>query len=335
MSIPHWKQAAVPTTESPIPKRQITRTVTLNVDAPAKVSQPQPRPSGSVPAPIQAPPTVTATSTAREGEQGRQPKVVFKIPQRPSICATTPNVATRDPRIAKSSTPNPATLVITSTVQNCTVTSQAAPVVNNTTDQRVSVKERLGNRFAVKHQPSTSFIIPSDSAPNSLPTNTANDEKPQPKPPGLYTNTFRLMQAAQQTTKNVQQPHPDLPSFVREALESKQLIELKIPSFATGTQKYEPLFFRLFERTCRVFMFDECNSHDCQFEHQLPDHDMVRKTLDRIGNERTIEFYDEFICRNQKLFDFYLSEFTGYFGKHGMNAKLKQMVENCIERKVI
>lgn len=336
MSIPRWKQQAAPKETPPrkLPiSNLVTKTITINTNASAKVAQPPKtlvRPFASVP----------------QKEPVQPQKMVFKIPQRPNITKTivtsavTPSVSAvnRDPRMTKGGAPNNATVttatVTTATDQSRNETSQVASAVSNTAGQRLSVKDRLGNRFAGKPTGS-SFIIPDETSAQAK--TGAIGQKNQPNVPSLYTNTFRLMQAtqAQEIDKNVQQPHPDLPDFVRQALVSKLPTELKIPEFATGIQKYEPLFFRLFERTCRVNMCDECNSNECQFEHKFPDQDIFRKTLDRIEQKRVVEFYDEFICRNQKLFDFYLPEFSEYFGKHSMTAKLKQMVNDCNERKVI
>ncbi|XP_055319636.1 probable replication factor C subunit 1 isoform X2 [Sitodiplosis mosellana] len=345
MSIPRWKQAAVTETPPQKPKivHTVNRTITMNGegDAPAKE-----------PASLARAPSSTLTISKTSGELGRQPRVLFKIPHVPKTTnsatnAVASNAVSRDPRMSKDAVPStaaaPPTMTTATTttaarVQNHIGTSRAAPLANNTGGQRVSVKERLGNKYAVKS--GSSFIIPNDtSAPNSVPASTAAPaQNQQPKLPGLYRNTFRSMQAAahtQQTPRNIQKPHPDMSAVVREALESKlNAGELKMPEFAAGLQKYEPLFFRLFERTCRVFIQDDCNSTECQFEHKLPDLDIFRKTLDKIGPKRVMEFYDEFICRSQKLFDYYLAEFSKFFGKHSMTAKLTQMVEDCIERKV-
>lgn len=306
-----------------MPKRQIVNTFrkTITNTTTNVASSPVVTPAASMP-----------TTTAPSDEQHRQPKVIFKIPHVSNVHSA--STANRDPR---TKGPAPPTTTATGVAENSAQTPQSITVISNAGGQRVSVKDRLGNKFAGKS--SSSFIIPNEtSTQNVSPASTGLPvQKQQPKPSGLYTNTFRRMQEAknQQTDKNIQQPHPDLPSFVNEALKRKLPAELKMPAFATGTQKYEPLFFRIFERTCRVFMHDECNSHDCSFDHQLPDLEIFRKALDRVSKERVVEFYDEFICRNQKLFDFYLPEFTAYFGKHSITAKLKQMVEDCNERKVI
>lgn len=345
MFTPKWKKTGA--VETPLPKQQIvhkiTRTITMTGDATVTVSVPS----------VRAPVSTLAPSSASSNELGRPSKVLFKIPQlkKPTNSATntvTSNAVNRDPRISKDVTPNiaataaPPSIVTAAKVQNNNETASIAPLANNVGGQRVPEKQRLGNRFAVKSSRS-SFIIPNDtSASNSVPVSTSiaavSVQKQQPKKAGLYTSTFRSMQAAQshQSRRNIQQPHPDMPEFVREALESKlNATELKIPEFAMGTQKFEPLFFRVFERTCRTFIQDDCNSTECQYEHKLPDSDFFRKTLDRIDAKRVVELYDDFICRNQKLFDFYFLEFTTFFGKNSMTFKLKQMVEDCIERKVI
>lgn len=82
-------------------------------------------------------------------------------------------------------------------------------------------------------------------------------------------------------------------------------------------------------------MSDTCqNPNECQLEHRLPDHDYFRTSLDKMFQSSVIDLYENYMCRNDKLFNFYIEDFCKYFGKNNLTDTLKQMVEDCNERHV-
>lgn len=69
-------------------------------------------------------------------------------------------------------------------------------------------------------------------------------------------------------------------------------------------------------------------------EHILPDHKWFRKSLDKMFQKNVIDLYDNYMRRNQKLFDFYFDVFCDFFADNKLCDKLTQMVNDCNERKV-
>lgn len=130
-----------------------------------------------------------------------------------------------------------------------------------------------------------------------------------------------------------QQATFSLPSFA--ALTSTTAVQLIYPSFATGPQQYEPAFTYIFKRVCRLHMHDACaNQNECRMEHIFPDHRWFRKSLDKMFQKNVIDLYDNYMRRNQKLFDFYFDVFCDFFADNKLGDKLTQMVNDCNERKV-
>ncbi|XP_031621724.1 uncharacterized protein LOC116339808 [Contarinia nasturtii] len=263
------------------------------------------------------------------------PKAIFKIPARVITNKTISGAenVSRDPRMAISTVqniPGPANSV---PVEKNVEASSQAP--NNVQPQRLSVKDRLGSRISGKpftplNGQKTGFII------NNSTDGPINDTPPTQRATGTtpFSNAHRNM-ASTQAQINVQQPHPDLPTFMRKELEQKSLCAFEMPSFATTSQRYDRIFHRIFERTCHLNMNEACLlPHECQLNHQLPDHNYFRSCINKMDRKRVIDLYDEFMCRCQKLFDFYFVDFCDYFGQHGLTDKLKKMVNDCNMRKV-
>lgn len=356
MSIPRWKQTIIekekppqtqlqpqpPPTEKQIDK-SIKVSITTNCNTWAKSVKLAPPPTQ----PVKATPI---------GE-----RVVFKIPRRTIEDDTTSSAgvsntpsANRDPRMTRY--PVTENVTTSAPAENIAEQTQVPITSDNTHDGRISVKDRLGNRLRDKPSipsnfPNSGFIINDKTVgPIKAPMKriianpqlaSAQNQQCKPSPvaePFLKSiPNIAPAQSGQPSVYrlNVQQPHPDLPVFIRNGLEKKNLRTFEMPAFATVSQKYERVFYRLFERTCHHHMQNACpHPNECQLNHQLPDHDFFRTSIKKMDQKRVIDLYDEFMCRCQKLFDFYFVDFCDYFGEHMLTEKLKQMVDDCIERKV-
>lgn len=124
-----------------------------------------------------------------------------------------------------------------------------------------------------------------------------------------------------------------LPTFA--ALTTKNVSQMTLPSFATGPQQYEPPFTYLFKKVCRLYMHDACdNPNECGLEHICPNPRYTRSLLNKMYQKSVIDLYDNYMRRNIKLFNFYFEMFSDYFADKNLIDKLKQMVEDCNERKV-
>lgn len=219
----------------------------------------------------------------------------------------------------------------------------AAPAVQKV-DQRVSTA--LTQNTPIVALASTSLPVCTPKPFGSTPKPEAPlvaEQKPTAelapeKTPALAVS----LQSAQKTETKAQpigisEPYQQatfsLPSFA--ALTSKTAVQLIYPSFATGPQQYEPAFTYLFRRVCRLHMHDACaNQNECRMEHILPDHKSFRKSLDKMFQKNVIDLYDNYMRRNQKLFDFYFDVFCDFFADNKLCDKLTQMVNDCNERKV-
>lgn len=334
MEMPRWKRLEVEKEkqpQSPVQQKQqqqptqqlqsqfrqnrhvnISKGVTVTIcGASAKASQPPPLP-------------VSRPMNEPVGQQ-----LLFNNPERLTITksnnTTIPESVNRDPRMAKTVAQNVAGPAISapSTEKNADPLQKSG---NN--PPRLSVKDRLGNRVGGKpftHQ-KTGFIINNNTAG---PMNGAAPKAIEKRATGAFSNLSRN-QTGTASQINVQQPHPDLPTFVRKELEQKSLCTFQMPSFATTSQRYDRIFHRIFERTCHLYMHDACaQPHECQLNHQLPDHDYFLSCINKMEKDRVIDLYDEFMCRCKKLFDFYFIDFCDYFGQRGLTGNLKKMVDDC------
>lgn len=108
-------------------------------------------------------------------------------------------------------------------------------------------------------------------------------------------------------------------------------MELVVPSFSS-TVYTENTFSFIFGKVCRRFMYEKCpnNPNNCSLQHCLPDIDTFKSNLGKSSLANVIELYEVFILRNQLLFDTYFEEFAIYFGKHGVERKLDDMVMDCV-----
>lgn len=160
--------------------------------------------------------------------------------------------------------------------------------------------------------------VPSSSS--SAATSQMDQPQPQPQP---------------QSQPLVQ---PTAPAFVWKNRAASELI---MPSFALGPQKYEPVFTYLFKTTCRVFMQrkeqqpsgnQHCGNPDCRLEHRFPDHSYFRSKIEKMFRNSVIDLYENYMRRNEQLFDCYFEDFCHYFGTHGLLDNLMQMAEDCVAR---
>lgn len=281
-------------------------------------------------------------------------KVVFKVP--------------RDPRLTRSVTHSGSIIrVVQNDVLETTETSVSAPVqiapqvalpsilVDTNTASRIPVKERLGVRsnanysnptlaarptlFSNESNP-TPFVIPKNQPSKALDSTFLANRINQPISSNVDPRKAPAPILAKELPNVAQQSAPTpsttplMPAFALNPVR-KKVVLLTLPSFASGPQQYEPVFTYLFKKTCRRFMSDTCqNPNECQLEHRLPDHDYFRTSLDKMFQSSVIDLYENYMCRNDKLFNFYIEDFCKYFGKNNLTDTLKQMVEDCNERHV-
>lgn len=278
-------------------------------------------------------PKTTAPTTAAAA---RKPDSVFKIPR--NVQQTT----NRDPRLMKTitNTNNAAP----STAQATQQSKENASSANADTGERKSVKERLGTKFQTQAlfsnmKNTTSFVIQNLSVQSNMRLSAAESsavagrvDQPIPSIPMSMIKTSETVNR-QHATQPPPVVFPTPPAFARKS-KSEPELQLILPSFATGAQKYEPVFTYLFKATCRDYMRDSCVKPDCQLEHRLPDHTFFRTEIEKMFETSIIDLYENYMCRNQKLFDFYFEDFCYFFGKHKLLDNLKQMAEDCAERKV-
>lgn len=304
---------------------------------------------------------IVATTSSVNNRLADGSKVVFKIPKQPSATVTSvtiPNATvsktpSRDPRLSKGTPQNNAAqpvINVSSPAVNQILTpnamandgkSQAPASV-----QRISIKERLGSRIRL-NQPQNRLNIqnvasvtirngPLNAATSTFLANRINQPIPGIQIPSSSMQVAPQPPSPQQqanTPLNLLSPHEVAALDLN--VNRRNVFTLSLPSFATGTQRYEPAFTYLFSKTCHYFMMDSCqNANECQREHRLPDHDFFRQSLDKMTQTNVIDLYENYMCRNIKIFKFYFEDLCTYFGKNGLKKWLKQMVEDCVERKV-
>lgn len=345
MDIPRWKKA-----EKEKGKSTETQTVAKPSEIQSQKSGPEnanrPTVVNRIPttkttltstrAPIKAPTTSIATkkSTAATSATGQKLDTVFKIPLQ---VQQTPN---RDPRLVKTITNN-ISAATTTNAQAAQPSNQSASQTTANAGERKSVKERLGTPFQSQAlfsniKNTTSFVIQSNMRLSAAESASVASRVDQP----IASIPISMIRPRAENAKrpNVMQQPPvvrqtTLPAFARKS-SSQPDMELIVPSFATGAQKYEPVFTHLFRTTCRHYMRDNCIKPDCQLEHRMPDHALFRAEIEKMFQTSIIDLYENYMCRNQKLFDFYFDDFCWYFGKNKLTDRLKQMAEDCAERKV-
>lgn len=292
--------------------------------------------------------TTQAVPPPMHGQPHATSKMTFKIPRRPCIPNTTTNnitetpsvsIANRDPRVSRGSGQN--AIVPPATVQNIE-TPRASVQPENINARRISVKDRLGLRGQTNSRKSIDQnpeIIRSNNATASAFTLTSIEQpiaaligiqNQQPKPLPKQTQLPKIPNVNQSGRRA---HSPELPSFVRNGPLARKKLDLKMPSFASKSGS-EHAFSLIFKNTCRFYMHNACHTNDCQQEHRLPNHDIFGRSLNNVPQKEVITLYDEFICRNSFLFEFYFADFCNYFGTNSLIEQLKKMVENCNERKL-
>lgn len=314
--------AVTSTTVAAKAKESATKTITMTTPTPAATTTT----------------TALSTATARRPEPGAS-QSVFKIPLQVQ------QTSNRDPRLTKTITNSSNATNASSSgkqshiVETSLPSNQNAPsIIPNNVDERKSVKDRLGARLPLRGifsnlKNTTSFVIPNNltltPAESSAMANRVN--KPIPSISIPMPSTENQQNAVQQPAPLMR---PTIPAFAQTQSQRQQNdMQFIIPAFATGAQQYEPVFTHLFKTTCRYFMRDACLKSDCQLEHRLPDHIFFLNEIDKMFQASIIDLYENYMCRNQKLFDFYFIDFCQYFGKNGLVENLKQMVADCIKRK--
>lgn len=330
MSIPQWKKVDMEKGKGTTVAKKIelkksepgklNRTIVVNRIPKATVT--------SIKAPVKVPATTSTKIPALMSMQlqipqsGDKGKSVFKIPLQ----------AQRDPRLVKGVTNS------NNAEDNAQATqppNQSASLTNPNAGERISVKERLGFQ---SQQPlfsnlknTTSFVVQSNSVLRLTAAESSSMASRVSQPIPSISIPIQQPTAGHVNRQNAMQPlRPTPPAFAR----SKEDLELILPSFATGPQKYEPVFTHLFRTTCRAFMRNCCIKPDCQLEHRFPDHIWFRTEITKMFQASIVDLYENYMCRNQKLFDFYFDDFCHFFGKNMLVDNLKQMVEDCAERKV-
>lgn len=335
MSIPKWKQIDIEKGKSTEPKavepqksgsENMNRSTMLNrvlITAATSTTAPAMRPKATAMA-------KTAAATLRK------PGTVFKIPLQAQ--------SNRDPRLVKTITNT--NCVAPNTAQAAQQSNENAPSATADTNERKSVKERLGTKFQTQAlfsniKNTTSFVIQSNMRLTAEQSSSVASRVDQPIPsiPMSMIKTSSETVNRPNAMQSQPQPmpmampvmYPPPPAFARKR---KAETELILPSFATGPQKYEPVFTYLFKTTCRHFMRSDkrCANPDCQLEHRMPDHSLFRIEIDKMFQTSVIDLYENYMCRNQKLFDFYFDDFCYYFGKNKLMDKLKQVAEDCTDR---
>lgn len=339
MAIPKWKKADMDKGKTNEAKKPEPRKLITSIPSTSKV-------------------TVTQKTV---NLAAKQDKSIFKVHQQ------TPQTQIRDPRLTRSfSQSNNIIRVVQNNVESTTAApnQQCQPQIGRRTvlcdvneNQRKPVKDRLGTRPNITNfnnsaatepsliivpdiQSETSFVIPK-SVPtlNATSSNTAAsssssmsdrihqlDQRQMPK------ESQPNVAAQMASPKNA--PQQQIPAFALNPVRKNE-VKLKVPSFASGPQQYEPVFTYLFKKTCRYNMIEACkNEHECVLSHRLPDHDFFRKSLDKMFQKSVIDLYDNYMRRNLKLFQFYFLDFCNYFGRNNLTDKLLQMVQDCNERKV-
>lgn len=301
---------------------------------------------------------IIAADAKPETSSTEKDKVVFKVPQ-----TKIPSIQNRDPRLTRNTIQGNQ---IVREVQNDVVplieqankppqSALKSHLLNNKNGQRISVKERLGNRPNISSnvslappqilldniQSETSFVIPkSTTASNPIVSTTSTSAiHGLNKPNNLNHEQKHITDAnqpkiGQQFSKPSTIPTQPLPAFALNPVK-KPVVQLKLPSFATGEQQYEPAFTYLFKKTCRYHMIKSCKKeHECPLEHQLPNRNFFCQSINKMSQKSVIDLYNNYMRRNQTLFEFYFPEFCNYFGENKLTDQLIQMVEDCNERKV-
>lgn len=355
MSIPNWKKAEMEKEKKAEPKKLNENTIENRTQMEKTVSE---KITSAAPPTTMAlltktagittirtkigPPAATASVTAPHQPNDR---VVYKIPRK-----------LLDPRLRRGDNAHQSNAEILQVAQLPQMQNQNSGFPNANFGQPKSVKDRLGYRIHGNNnsnnnksnfgQGSSQRLFPVDSNNSSFVI--PNAPKPMAKPTFLENRINKTATTAQpmahansgsigsdnQLLPNVFQP-PILPPLTQNPRRMQQEIKLALPSFASGPKRFEPVFTYLFKRTCRFYMIDACqNPNECLLEHRLPDHDFFSKSLDKMFQASVIDLYDEYMRRNQKLFDYYFVVFCKYFGKNNLVDKLKQMVDDCTERRV-
>lgn len=260
------------------------------------------------------------------------------------LASIIPN-ASRDPRVRN-------TPAVTPIQKNSTVVASSS-VIMTVTGQRMSAKQRLGNVFH-SNQTTNQMPMNKDSDLDPKASNltvitsrcvannahvVSNDEVSMPPITVAQLPAFSTPSSSDQNgmPQSVDQASDTAPllSSCQNGYDHKKLIQLIVPSFASGPQKYEPVFSYIFKRTCRIYMNQGvCQDPVCSLQHVLPDHETVRKLLDKMFENSVNTLYNEYMCRNQMLFDEYFKDFCDYFGNRKNVEQLKKMVEDCVERKM-
>lgn len=333
MNIPKWKQAEMEKGKGTEPKPvESKQPGPENANRPTSVNRVPITTVTSTTAPVIGPKATAAAAAATVPKPG----TVFKIPLQVH------QTANRDPRLVKTIT-NTNTAA-PNTAQATQQSNQNASSANADTGERKSVKDRLGTKFQSQGlfsniRNTTSFVIQSQMRLTAAESSSVASrvEQPIPSIPMSMIRTSSETVNRQEDMRPQPQPmpvvYPTPPAFARKS-KGQAEIELIMPSFATGAQKYEPVFTYLFKTTCRYYMRDSCVKPNCELEHRMPDHSFFREAIEKMFQDSVIDLYENYMCRNQKLFDFYFDDFCYYFGKRKLLDNLKQMAEDCAERRV-
>lgn len=353
MAIPRWKQTTIDKSK-PIPKLASTSKPTPIqapsnhlVDDNASVNKEM---NNTTTAPFESRPNASENN-------------VFKLPQPPIVRKNFTQTANRDPRMTRSVFQGNG---LQMTIQNNNVERLPTQPPNTS-----NIKSRLGwnnhhNNRANATGPTVQLkALPPMKSKSNVTARPANIDtfKPNDTQSAIIAPTVSVLASAssvatetdtktetasEPTSQLPKSPQPNLPQNVTPepfksaafALPSFAMLtakagpQLTYPSFAIGPQQFEPPFSYLFKRMCRSHMHNACeNQNECGFEHVLPDHKLVRKSLDKMYQKSVIDLYDNYMRRNQKLFEFYFDVFCDFFADHNLCDKLKQMVDDCNERR--
>lgn len=120
---------------------------------------------------------------------------------------------------------------------------------------------------------------------------------------------------------------------LRQCNVDREKSKLELPSFVTEPQKFEPLFGLLFDGVCRTFLWNDCQLGDrCRATHRWPENGWFRATLEKYGVNDVLTLYDQFLMRNQFIFDKYFCDVVDYCSAHGLRDKLHEMSNECNKR---
>lgn len=354
MAIPRWKQATIDKSK-PIPKLASTTSKLTPIQAPSNHLADD---DASVNKEINNKSTTSFGSRPNESENN-----VFKKPLQPIVKKNFTQTANRDPRIARTVFQGNG---LQMTIQNnnverlptqppntSNIKSRLGWNNNNNNNNRANAAGPTVERKALPPMKSKSNVT---ARPANMDTFKPNDTQSVIIAPPVSVLASASVSSAATETKTASEPTSELPKspqpnvpqnvapepFKTAAftlpsfamLTAKAGPQLTYPSFAIGPQQFEPPFSYLFKRVCRSHMHNACeNQNECGFEHVLPDHKLVRKSLDKMYQKSVNDLYDNYMRRNQKLFDFYFDVFCDFFADHNLCDKLKQMVDDCNERR--